>query len=324
MYSVCVFMIMISMVAAPISLIVWLVKKLRKKETKKAKRALLVSAACLVVFTALGVATVGTNVDTGSDKSENEKEQMVEEKAQVVEEKVPTVDEKKEPAVETVAVDAEAEYKESCIEIDYKDLCRYPDEHEGKKIRIEVKIQQIMSSKKWRALADNDGTGWYLGDEYYLADKRGSDAVKILEDDIIVVYGEFSGMETITRALTWTRDEVPRINVKYIDFVEFQTCEEIYEEYAQKIQDEALKLLEEFKEEARENKGDIEKLAEINSEKTSELAEVENEGIQKMAANYSNAGETYDDYTEWSGKLWDVYLDEVEKFTEAYMNAALG
>lgn len=53
-----------------------------------------------------------------------------------------------------------------------------------------------------------------------MLDKRGSDAVKILDDDIINVYGEFTGLEKITRALTSTTDELPRIEVKYADLVE--------------------------------------------------------------------------------------------------------
>ena len=54
----------------------------------------------------------------------------------------------------------------------------------------------------------------------YMLDKRGGDAVKILDDDIITVSGEFTGLEKITRALTSTTDELPRIEVKYADLVD--------------------------------------------------------------------------------------------------------
>ena len=53
-----------------------------------------------------------------------------------------------------------------------------------------------------------------------MLDKRGSSAVKILTDDIVVVYGEFTGLEEVTRALTGTTDEIPRIEVKYADLVD--------------------------------------------------------------------------------------------------------
>lgn len=217
---------------------------------------------------------------------------------------------------------SEEDYKEECKEIDWKDLCRYPDEYNGQKIKVEVKIQQIMSTKKWRGQTDNDGTGWYTDDEYYLVDKRSSDAVKILEDDVVIIYGEFTGIEKVTRALTGTNSEVPRINVKYAELVEWQTCEEIYEEYAQKMRDAVPDLIDEFYKEAEANTDGITGLAEISNAKVSIMAEIESEGAQKMAATYSNAGETYDDYTEWAGKLWDVYMEEAGKITDAYMEYA--
>ena len=121
---------------------------------------------------------------------------------------------------------SEDDYKAECQAVDYKELCRYPEKYEGTKIVVKVKVSQIIdanfsgSEKAWRAYTDNSGYGFYADDEYYMLDKRGGDAVKILEDDIITVYGEFTGLEKITRALTSTTDELPRIEVKYADLVE--------------------------------------------------------------------------------------------------------
>ena len=121
---------------------------------------------------------------------------------------------------------SEDDYKAECQSVDYKELCRYPEKYEGTKIAVKVKVSQIIdanfsgSEKAWRTYTDNSGYGFYADDEYYMLDKRGDDAVKILEDDIINVYGEFTGLEKITRALTSTTDELPRIEVKYADLVE--------------------------------------------------------------------------------------------------------
>lgn len=118
---------------------------------------------------------------------------------------------------------SEEDYKTECQTVDYKELCRYPEKYEGTKIVVKVKVSQIIdanfsgSEKAWRTYTDNSGYGFYADDEYYMLDKRGGDAVKILEDDIITVYGEFTGLEKITRALTSTTDELPRIEVKYAD-----------------------------------------------------------------------------------------------------------
>ena len=59
-----------------------------------------------------------------------------------------------------------------------------------------------------------------MDDEYYALDKRSSDSVKILQDDVITIYGEFTGMTNVTRALTNTTDEIPCIDVAYVDIVE--------------------------------------------------------------------------------------------------------
>ena len=121
---------------------------------------------------------------------------------------------------------SEDDYKAECQSIDYKELCRYPDQYVGEKIAVKVKVSQIIETnfsgteKACRTYTDNSGYGFYADDEYYMLDKRGDDAVKILDDDIIVVYGEFTGLEKITRALTSTTDELPRIEVKYADLVE--------------------------------------------------------------------------------------------------------
>lgn len=121
---------------------------------------------------------------------------------------------------------SEDDYKAECQSVDYKELCRYPEKYEGTKIVVKVKVSQIIdanfsgSEKAWRTYTDNSGYGFYADDEYYMLDKRSGDAVKILDDDIINVYGEFTGLEKITRALTSTTDELPRIEVKYADLVE--------------------------------------------------------------------------------------------------------
>ncbi len=120
---------------------------------------------------------------------------------------------------------SEDEYKERCAEVDYKDLCRYPDKYSHQRIKVKVKIQQVMDSslfsseKAYRMMTDNDGYGLYLDDEYYVIDERNSGAVKLLEDDIVVIYGKFGGMKKVTRALTWTTDEVPSIEMKYAELV---------------------------------------------------------------------------------------------------------
>ena len=98
---------------------------------------------------------------------------------------------------------SEDAYKAQCRQMDYKELCRYPDKYKGTKVMVKVRVAQIIDAnffgtrKAWRTYSDNSGYGFYADDEYYMLDKRWSNAVKILTDDIVVVYGEFTGLEKV-------------------------------------------------------------------------------------------------------------------------------
>lgn len=163
----------------------------------------------LIVLSAIGGSGSGSDSSAGSSKATSKASAST---ASSVASVVPEI--------------SEDDYKAECQSVDYKELCRYPEKYEGTKVVVKVKVSQIIdanfsgSEKAWRTYTDNSGYGFYADDEYYMLDKRGGDAVKILDDDIITVYGEFTGLEKITRALTSTTDELPRIEVKYADLVE--------------------------------------------------------------------------------------------------------
>ena len=112
-----------------------------------------------------------------------------------------------------------------CEPANYKTLARYPDEHIGDKITLTVQISQIIQGglfddgQYYRVYTDNDGYGYY-DDEYFMYDMRIDDDTRLLETDIITIYGEYAGLEEVTRALTGTKEYVPAIKAYYIDILE--------------------------------------------------------------------------------------------------------
>lgn len=60
MQGICSAMMAVTMLTTPIFLLVWVARKLRKRPAGQLKRATLISAACFVAFTALGIATADT------------------------------------------------------------------------------------------------------------------------------------------------------------------------------------------------------------------------------------------------------------------------
>lgn len=238
---------MLAFIAYGVKIIWNFLKSIVKHEKYSAKKDLVALAVCLVLViigmnlpydkeleaerAAASEAKAASEALAASAKAEEEaKSESVEQQAESesVSESQPESESVSEsqPESEPVHVETEEEYKASCETVGYKDLCRYPDKYAGTRIAIKVKVQQIMDAslfsndKAWRVQDNEDGYDMYLGNEYYAVDKRESGSVKILQDDIVTIYGEFTGTTEVTRALTRTKDEIPRIEVKYADLAE--------------------------------------------------------------------------------------------------------
>lgn len=126
----------------------------------------------------------------------------------------------------TVAeTESEDEFKSSCQEIGYKKLLRTPDEYVGQRIVITAEVQQVIDgglfddSKYYRVQTDNNDSGYYFDDEYFMYDNRVNDDMKILDGDVLKIYGEFTGLETMKRVITGSKDEVPAIKAYYVELI---------------------------------------------------------------------------------------------------------
>lgn len=115
---------------------------------------------------------------------------------------------------------AKEKFINSCKEYPYKKVLRNPKNFIGKKIKIKCQISQISKegffSKGFLRCYSYSGYGLYADDEYIVYDKRISSSPKLLDEDIITVYGIIKEPEEMTRALTGTSDEVFTIEMKYV------------------------------------------------------------------------------------------------------------
>ncbi len=187
-------------------------------------------AACFVLF-AIGIAVPSQGFpnseanSTGPDvaaaasvKSETKKaETNAATKAQATEKKNNDPTEPYEDPLEKL----EKIYKENCSKVAYKEIARNPDKYTGKQVKFTGEVSQVIEST-W-------GTGVTLlvnvtKDEYGLYDDaiyvdytpRSSGEERILEDDIITIYGDFEGLTSYTSVLG-AKITVPQINASYID-----------------------------------------------------------------------------------------------------------
>lgn len=114
------------------------------------------------------------------------------------------------------------EYIKSCREYGYKKVLRNPDKYIGKKIKIRVRISSVheksfLNSTKYYFANSKGEYGWY-GDQYGIFDKRDAEKPKLLEDDIIEVYGEIAEPEE-TSSLIVNSQELFCIDMKYVKLI---------------------------------------------------------------------------------------------------------
>lgn len=170
-----------------------------------------------------------TNTDSASETAAAETTAVTAEEETTTQEETTVEPETEETIAEeetTIAeTESEDEFKTSCQEIGYKKLLRTPDDHIGQRITITAKVQQIMEggffddSKYYRVQTDNEGYDLFYDDEYFMYDSRIADDMKILDGDVLKIYGEFIGLETIKRALTGTKEEVPAVKAYYVELI---------------------------------------------------------------------------------------------------------
>lgn len=98
------------------------------------------------------------------------------------------------------------DFKETCTEVSYDELKRYPDKYEGTAVTLTVEVAQVVSQSDGMMRAYGDDM---YEEEYVLYDCR-EDGENIIEDDVITVYGVYTGLETVERAIGGS-DDLPCI-----------------------------------------------------------------------------------------------------------------
>ena len=117
---------------------------------------------------------------------------------------------------------SKSEYIERCKEINYKELFRYSESYESEKIKIVGRVSQILTEGGYTVykVSTLEEYGLYYEDDFCVFDNREDDGIRILEGDIIEVYGVYDGLTTWEYAISKTEVEVPTMYAVYIDLIE--------------------------------------------------------------------------------------------------------
>lgn len=117
----------------------------------------------------------------------------------------------------------EDSFKATCREYTedtYERLMR-EDTKSGTRLCLEVKVVQDMGGTYTHYYRTN-GTIDSWDEEYIIYDYREENTPKIIDGDILRVYGEFLELGKFERSLTGTTVEIPIVYAKYIEFPELE------------------------------------------------------------------------------------------------------
>ena len=109
---------------------------------------------------------------------------------------------------------SEADYKASCNSYSYEELARNPEAYKNKNIVLKGEVVQVIENgKKLELRIYMDGV---FDDTIYVTYTLKNGEERILEDDILNIYGSFEGLLTYETVLG-ANVTVPYVDAKYIE-----------------------------------------------------------------------------------------------------------
>ena len=150
---------------------------------------------------------------------ENKKEIKETEEKKKAEEEAKKIAEKAEEEAKKKAEQEEQEFKESCKKYSFEELARNPDKIEGTNVKITGEVIQALygtNSVDLRINITKEGTyTTYYTDTVYVVYYPEDGEDKILEDDIVTIYGTAQGDYSYTSTIG-SRITLPLIYGKYV------------------------------------------------------------------------------------------------------------
>lgn len=179
-------------------------KQTKKKLPKPVKIILIILGAIILISLLSG---------------EDQESQKAEEKEQTSTIEQSTIEESTLEEAEEEPKMSKEDYMKSCQEISYEKLARYPEKYKGTKVKLTGEVIQVIESS-WtdsinlRVNVTKDEYGYW--DDTVLVDYTyKKEGTKILEDDIITMYGQSEGTESYESVLGATIT-IPYVTAEYI------------------------------------------------------------------------------------------------------------
>ena len=123
--------------------------------------------------------------------------------------------------VQGETVISQADFKKSCVEVAYEDLARNPENYKDQNLKFKGEViqcdQEYGTSYYARVNVTVDEYDFYT-DTIYVTFEIPEGADKILEDDIVELYGICQGSETYT-SIFGEQITIPSLDALYVELV---------------------------------------------------------------------------------------------------------
>lgn len=228
----------IALLPAIVGVILAIIDIIKKNKTEENKSqsigGLIISVIAIVIIIFWLIIGFGMEVETNSNftneylQNKQIEEQQTQEKElikQQEEQKAKEEEQKKKKEQEIQRQEQEKQnienYKASCINYAYKDIARNPSNYNGKMVKFTGEVIQVsegwFSSVTLRINVTKSEYGFYE-DTIYCTYTYSENESKILQDDIVTIYGECKGEETYT-SIFGQNITIPKVEIKYIELV---------------------------------------------------------------------------------------------------------
>lgn len=118
------------------------------------------------------------------------------------------------------------DFAATCSELNYKDVKRNPDKYKGQNFYIDVQIFDVSTSfgtTTYKVFTKDPEYDIYDGDMFFVTDKRdksAKDYEKLLEEDIIRIYGTFDRLVDTTNFIDGSSGQEINLDMFYVDILQ--------------------------------------------------------------------------------------------------------
>ena len=120
---------------------------------------------------------------------------------------------------QAVTTDTEKQYKKDCVAFAYKDIARNPNNYEGQQAKFTgqvIQVEESWGSDILRVDVTKDEYGVWNDTIYVDYTPKSKNESRILENDIVTVYGKLDGIKTYT-TIFGSDVSIPYLKGQYID-----------------------------------------------------------------------------------------------------------